>query len=558
MALTKIKTGGIADNAITNAKMADDAIDSSDYADGSIDNVHLAGSIAVSKTLLSAGAGLTLSTNSLSVDADQSGQITQVGTLTALSGGTGDLIWDSPTFVVDSSANRVGIGTATPYSVLDIKSSTTNDIQTGLTFTASADTKILANLYEGDSENSVFQMHDSNAVKIRLNAGAGEVSYFNAGNVGIGTATPGAELEIADSSGGAKLIINASSGQEPTLDFEENSARIWQLGYSAGSDFLGFYNDVIDAYSMVITDAGDVGIGINSPTSHYEKVLHIHEAAGSAAIHLTTNSTGSTVNDGIDLISNDSDFYIWNRDSGNIRLGTAGTERMTINSSGNATFAGMVEIVGSYNGYLFQVGNDGNHDAYRGLYVACGQDDPTGTNYALRIDDGDGNNQGIITFSGGTVSYGTFTANHDVELPESDNENGYPYGTLVEHTELFYKQKNGSDTERGILYKAQKSSSAYSKSVLGAYSSKHASDVHENLHLVYILGDGHIICNGEKGNISVGDGICSSSTDGEGMKADKMAMIIGIAQEDVSFSGGESKLVAVQYGLQQFTPWENA
>ena len=85
MALTKIKTGGITDNAITNAKMADNAIDSADYADGSIDNVHLAGSIAVSKTLLSAGAGLTLSTNSLSVDADQSGQITSVGTLGSLS-----------------------------------------------------------------------------------------------------------------------------------------------------------------------------------------------------------------------------------------------------------------------------------------------------------------------------------------------------------------------------------------------------------------------------------------------------------------------------------------
>jgi len=42
MALTKIKTGGIADNAITNAKMADDAIDSADFADASIDNVHVA------------------------------------------------------------------------------------------------------------------------------------------------------------------------------------------------------------------------------------------------------------------------------------------------------------------------------------------------------------------------------------------------------------------------------------------------------------------------------------------------------------------------------------
>jgi len=32
-------------------------------------------------------------------------------------------------------------------------------------------------------------------------------------------------------------------------------------------------------------------------------------------------------------------------------------------------------------------------------------------------------------------------------------------------------------------------------------------------------------------------------------------MIIGIAQEAKVF-GGESKLVAVQYGLQQFTPWD--
>ena len=83
MALTKIKTGGITDNAITNAKMADNAIDSADYADGSIDNVHLAGSIAVSKTLLAGGTGLTLSTNTLNVDAAQT-QITSVGTLSSL------------------------------------------------------------------------------------------------------------------------------------------------------------------------------------------------------------------------------------------------------------------------------------------------------------------------------------------------------------------------------------------------------------------------------------------------------------------------------------------
>jgi len=39
------------------------------------------------------------------------------------------------------------------------------------------------------------------------------------------------------------------------------------------------------------------------------------------------------------------------------------------------------------------------------------------------------------------------------------------------------------------------------------------------------------------------------------MKADKMAMCIGIAQATASFTGSETQLVPVQYGLQQFTPW---
>ena len=133
----------------------------------------------------------------------------------------------------------------------------------------------------------------------------------------------------------------------------------------------------------------------------------------------------------------------------------------------------------------------------------------------------------------------------------------YSYQLFVE---IYYKErKDGSEMERGILYKVQKSQSAYAKNVLGAYSGQYTESVVEddNLHQIYALGDGHIICNGENGDIEVGDGICTSSTEGEGMKADKLSMIIGIAQEDTSFSSAsETKLVPVQYGLKQFQPWE--
>ena len=65
-----------------------------------------------------------------------------------------------------------------------------------------------------------------------------------------------------------------------------------------------------------------------------------------------------------------------------------------------------------------------------------------------------------------------------------------------------------------------------------------------------------VLCNNAGGNIAIGDGICSSSTAGIGQKATaNPSMIIGIAQEAVTFSGSETKLVPVQYGLQQFIPW---
>ena len=236
-------------------------------------------------------------------------------------------------------------------------------------------------------------------------------------------------------------------------------------------------------------------------------------------------------------------------------------------------------------GYALRLDNGPNGTGYYGMIMTLGTDDASGTNYAITFEDGDGGDQGYITFTSGTMAYGAFTAAHDAELPDADNEDGYPYGTLVETTEIYYKQKEGEDTERGIEYKVQKTSSAYSKAVLGAYAGKHPTrpavdevlyeegdelpegssidDVKtkaeaikfENLHQINILGDGHILCNNEKGNISIGDGICTSSTDGIGMKADKMAMIIGMAQEAVTFTGSETKLVPVQYGIQQFTPW---
>ena len=214
-------------------------------------------------------------------------------------------------------------------------------------------------------------------------------------------------------------------------------------------------------------------------------------------------------------------------------------------------------------GFASAFWNDGNDSNRQGIIIQCGKDDASGTNTPITFSDGNGDEQGKITFSSGTVSYGAFTAYHQCIVPNADNDAdsqamAYPYGTLLETTSIVYTQKNGADTERGILYNVQKTQSANSKKVLGAYGSSmnDSSSNITNMHQVLILGDGHILCNNAGGNISVGDGICSSSTAGIGQKATaNPSMIIGIAQEDITFSGSETRLVAVQYGLQQFIPW---
>jgi len=107
----------------------------------------------------------------------------------------------------------------------------------------------------------------------------------------------------------------------------------------AGSSFLSFATGTNNpneqtgtAERMRIDSSGNVGIG-KTPT---DKPLELY-STGNTALRIQNSTTGSGSGDGllIETSISNSDALIWNYESAALKFGTAGTERMRIDSSGN-------------------------------------------------------------------------------------------------------------------------------------------------------------------------------------------------------------------------------
>jgi hypothetical protein len=430
----------------------------------------------------------------------------------------------------------------------------------------------------------------------------------SSGRVGIGTTSPGYKLAVFGTADNEEIIHvgNTAGTTDGTatnqLRFTCNGSGSWaNVRHNAYSHRWGFGGNASVNEAARIDSSGRLLVGTSTAATtagtisavqifrnNLSEMLNLHlgfnGAAAGARINLSRSrnathgsftilQSGDEIG-GISFIGDDGVDY----DSIAARIyaevdGTPGANDMpgrlifsvTRDGAASPTEALRISNTGAVThscnraDWGFETKNQNNSSSNYGLAISCGTNAATGTNYAVNIADGDNDNQGYITFTGGTVTYGAFTAHHPCILPDADNEAGYPYGTLLETTSIEYTQKDGHNTERGILYNVCKTQAANSRAVLGAYGSSMngGPNGETNRHQALVLGDGHILCNNSGGNIKVGDGICSSATPGIGQKATATpSMAIGIAQEDVTFADDEEvKLVAVQYGVRQFIPW---
>ena len=131
----------------------------------------------------------------------------------------------------------------------------------------------------------------------------------------------------------ARLHISGTSSGLVNQKFESPGLSAWRLGIPAGQTYFAFddSNDDLSTPEMVITTAGNVGIGTSSPTNK----LEVYGGAGvSTTGTLVVRQSGDGPGDGISLTSSNATSHrIWKNASG------------ALNISPSSLTAGLVQLL---------------------------------------------------------------------------------------------------------------------------------------------------------------------------------------------------------------------
>jgi hypothetical protein len=197
---------------------------------------------------------------------------------------------------------KVGIGIANPSNQLDVRRSDDND---GEAITFGSQSYYMGRLGEDPSTNKVFLANtynsDSSYIDFRLKGSASANSKMilqGNGNVGIGTTSPSDTLDVRMPAGVNVVGLtvssptNAGAGSQPALNFKRYSSSVLnttayiasgacsQNAPNCGDIFFATGTDNSPTVNMIISPAGNVGIGTSTPSAK----LDVETSSGGAAI----------------------------------------------------------------------------------------------------------------------------------------------------------------------------------------------------------------------------------------------------------------------------------
>jgi hypothetical protein len=241
--------------------------------------------------------------------------------------------------VIDSSGN-VGIGTTSPTRELQVSAAVP---QVAL---LSSDSTICEYLFGDVADDNVGRIryeHATNNLSFWTNASE-RLRIDSSGRVGIGTSSPSNNLDILSTTSGAtvsarvgstassgvnnaNLIINNGGTGNATLRFDyESSTNRASIGVPQSTQALFF--TTAGSERLRIDSSGNVGVGATSPVFGAGSGLEVFRS-GVATVRVSSNTQA------VELRSDAGTGTLETRGSFPLKFGTAGSERMRIDSSGN-------------------------------------------------------------------------------------------------------------------------------------------------------------------------------------------------------------------------------
>jgi hypothetical protein len=182
---------------------------------------------------------------------------------------------------IDSSGN-VGIGTSSPAGKLQINA------QDGFIFNAasSISTMRFGSAVTGEGTAELAYARTDGSVRISTGATGGALNermrIDNAGNVGIGTSSPGARFGVIESGGVPNAISLLCSPDNSTANWRHQLDNDNYTGRLRIRDASNIENVRLTAFGNSYINGGNVGIGTSSPARplHVSDVMRLEPRNG--------------------------------------------------------------------------------------------------------------------------------------------------------------------------------------------------------------------------------------------------------------------------------------